>query len=226
MTTICPAAGLSEPIDCLNASHVNRYTSYCAAFVVVIEPPPVNISTTTATSAARTPATTTAVATTTTSRPQPPKPNNYIALCADGMAWGYTDDNGTVGCIVCPPGYFCVNDSSRECQAGTFSDVAGATACEFCPVGTYSTDIGRVDICPICPTNYVCENATRIRACPQHTTTPQGSTNIIQCKICNIDLNSRTSLWRHTQTCIYPNELSNKDNLIEYLIKENQERLV
>jgi hypothetical protein len=52
---------------------------------------------------------------------------------------------------------------------------------------------------------------------------PQTISTKYQCKICNIDLNSRTSLWRHTQTCIHPNELSNKDNLIEYLIKENQE---
>ena len=175
MTTICPAAGLVEPIDCLNASHVSRYSSYCAAFVVGSEPsssPMLTTTTITTTSAA------------TTSRPQPPKAND-TATCADGMTWGYVDDNSTAAaCIVCPRGYFCVNGTTMtECSAGTFNENEGGTACEACAWGTYSMmDTARVEQCPICPTNYVCETTTSIRACPLHTTAPQGSTSMIQCQ--------------------------------------------
>ena len=51
--------------------------------------------------------------------------------------------------------------------------------------------------------------------------------NKYYCTICNIQMNSKTTFWRHKQTCNNHtntnNDPSKKDDLIDYLIKENQE---
>ena len=49
--------------------------------------------------------------------------------------------------------------------------------------------------------------------------------NKYQCVTCNVQFNSRTTFWRHKQTCDQHvhTDLSKKDDLIEYLIKENSE---
>ena len=47
------------------------------------------------------------------------------------------------------------------------------------------------------------------------------STKCFQCT-CGIDFNSRTTLWRHKQTCSKENK-NNEESLLQYLINENKE---
>lgn len=67
--------------------------------------------------------------------------------CNDGY---YIDSTNKIfKCVSCPPGYFCKNGMSYDCEAGTFSN-PNSSVCTLCSPGTYSNkNSGSCKKCPV-----------------------------------------------------------------------------
>ena len=83
---------------------------------------------------------------------------------------GFLADVGSTVRQTCPPPLYCAGDGQfAECQLGTYLDLYGLQA---------------ITDCPICRANSFCVTPGQIEACPDHTSSPQGSEPILRCQ-CN-----------------------------------------
>ena len=89
-------------------------------------------------------------------------------------------------CSQCPAGQYCQTGVTEPtpCPVGQHLEWEGGEAlryCNLCPEGSYSLAVGLGGACPDYQADLFCQTPLTQQACPEHTTSAQGSYTKLNC---------------------------------------------